>query len=79
MFLFLFFLLLSGNEVAHCQAYQKGWESFTNNKNTEARTYFNQAVSNSDSKEDALLSLCLIDWYESKLDDAFDDFANSMK
>ena len=74
MFLFLFFLLLSGNEVAHCQAYQKGWESFTSNKNTEARTYFNQAVSNSESKEDALLSLCLIDWYESKMDDAFDDF-----
>ena len=74
LLLLLVFLFINAIEVANCQSYQKGWEAFTNNKNQEARTLFNQAISNSESKEDALLSLCLIDWTESKLDKAFDDF-----
>jgi len=57
LFLLLVFLFINGFEVANCQSYQKGWEAFTNNKNQEARTLFNQAISNSESKEDALLSL----------------------
>ena len=72
--LLLLFILLCSTQSTHGQAYQKGWDAFTGNKNVEARKYFNEAISNSESKEDAFLSLCLIDWTESKLDAAFDDF-----
>ena len=71
--LFIFFTLITGISAENQQAYQKGWEAFSKNNREEARTYFNQSVAG-DSKEDALLSLCLLDWNESKLDAAFDDF-----
>src|ERR1035437_865622 len=70
----LMVVFISGIHGENEQAYQKGWEAFNNNQNVEARTLFNKAIMNSESKEDALLSLCLIDWNESKQDAAFDDF-----
>ena len=73
-FLLLLFVFFSSIQVAYGQAYQKGWDAFLKNNREEARTNFNQAIANGDSKEDALLSLCLLDWNESKLDAAFDDF-----
>jgi len=68
-------LIISGNiQAMNGQSYQKGWEAFLKNNREEARTSFNQAITLGESKEDALLSLCLLDWNESKLDAAFDDF-----
>ena len=52
------------------QAYQQGWKAFQKNDRAEARRYFSQAVSN----PEATLSLSLIDMYENKLDDAFENF-----
>ena len=52
------------------QAYQEGWKAFQKNDRAEARKYFSQAVSN----PEAILSLSLIDMYENKLDDAFENF-----
>jgi predicted Zn-dependent protease len=72
--LLLQFVCLSSVCGANQDAYQKGWDAFTGNNRTEARNYFNQAIVDGKSKEDALLSLCLLDWNESKLDAAFDDF-----
>ena len=73
-FLLLQSVFLSGIYAANQDAYQKGWEAFTNNNRIEARNYFNQAIANPESKADALLSLCLLDWNESKQDAVFDDF-----
>ncbi|MDD4971371.1 MAG: DUF3857 domain-containing protein [Paludibacter sp.] len=72
--LLLAVVLFCGMQMATGQTYQKGWEAFTKNNRVEARTFFNQAIITGDSKEDALLSLCLLDWNESKMDAAFDDF-----
>ena len=73
--LLLLLLIFSGSiQAINSQAYQKGWDAFLKNNREEARTSFSQAITLGESKEDALLSLCLLDWNESKLDAAFDDF-----
>ena len=56
------------------QDYKKGWEAFSGNNRVDARKYFNQAITNPETKSDALLSLCLLDWNEFKNDAAFEDF-----
>jgi len=73
-FLLVPVLLFTGMTATQGQAYQKGWDAFAKNNRVEARTFFQQAITTGESKEDALLSLCLLDWNESKLDAAFDDF-----
>ena len=73
-FLFLLVVLFCFMQVATGQSYQQGWNAFAKNNRVEARTLFKQAITVGESKEDALLSLCLLDWTESKLDAAFDDF-----
>jgi len=75
LILFLF-QLLSWQGVAgqDQQDYKKGWEAFTSNNRVDARKYFNQALANPQTKSDALLSLCLLDWTEFKNDAAFDNF-----
>lgn len=75
------FLLLTGMFISLCSftyaqtsAYQKGWESFTKNDRANARTYFNEALKDPQTKSDATLSLCLLDWSENKNADAFSKF-----
>ena len=71
----LFQLALLGNIYGENQQdYQKGWKAFLDNNRTEARKYFNQAVTNPETKSDALLSLCLLNWNEFKNDAAFENF-----
>ena len=71
----LLLVVISGSfQAINGQSYKQGWDAFLKNNRQEARTFFNQAIINGDSKEDAYLSLCLLDWNESKLDAAFDDF-----
>lgn len=72
--LLLQFALLNSISATNSQEYQKGWEAFANNNRTEARNYFNQAIANPETKFDALLSLCLLDYDEFKFDAAFTDF-----
>ena len=77
--IFLFVLLLQSvciNTVLGSgqQNYQKGWEALNLNDRSEARRLFNLATSDPDTKSDALLSLCLLDWNESKINAAFNDF-----
>jgi len=54
--------------------YSKGWTEFSNNNRSEARKYFEQALADPEVNGDALLSLCLLDWSEYKLEDAFVGF-----
>ena len=68
------FLFAIGLFAANNQDYNKGWEAFSGNNRTEARTYFEAAVNNPDNKADALLSLCLLDWSEGKDKNAFTRF-----
>jgi predicted Zn-dependent protease len=72
----LFFQLAFLNSISgeNQQDYKKGWEAFSGNDRVEARKYFNQASANPETKSDALLSLCLLDWNEFKYNAAFEDF-----
>lgn len=54
--------------------YLKGWECFSKNERAQAREYFSKAVANSDTKQDALFSLSLLDWTENKQTEAYSDF-----
>ena len=73
--LVLFFLLvLNMSFVSGQQAYQDGWKSFSKNDRVEARKFFNLAINDPASKSDALLSLCLLDWNEFKMKEAFENF-----
>jgi tetratricopeptide (TPR) repeat protein len=71
---FLIQTLLNIGLISGQQAYNDGWKSFSKNDRTEARKFFNQAISNPATSADALLSLSLLDWTENKSDAAFDDF-----
>ena len=73
-FILLFQLILNMSFVSSQNSYQKGWDSFSKNNRVDARKYFNDAVSDPTTGLDALLSLCLLDWNENKLDAAFDNF-----
>ncbi|MDR0296274.1 MAG: DUF3857 domain-containing protein, partial [Prevotellaceae bacterium] len=69
-------LLLTGwLFAANNQDYNKGWEAFSNNNRTAARSHFEVAVTNEPAnKAEALLSLCLLDWSEGKEQSAFNYF-----
>lgn len=54
--------------------YYKGWEAFNNNDREEARKYFMLALKDSDSKEDAYLSLALLEWNNFNNDEALKYF-----
>ena len=55
--------------------YNRAWKEFNDNNRTKAREYFEIAVkSEPESKSEALLSLVLLDWFESKNKDAFNRF-----
>ena len=55
--------------------YNRAWKEFNENNRTKAREYFETAVkSEPESKSEALLSLVLLDWFESKDKDAFNRF-----
>lgn len=51
--------------------YKKGWDEFYKNNRTEARKLFTSALNDESVKADAYLSLSLLDWSESRLEDAF--------
>lgn len=51
--------------------YQKAWAEFYKNNRQEARKYFNLAINDAETKADAYISLSLLDWSESKIEDAF--------
>jgi len=70
----LFQVVLSMSFISGQQAYQNGWKSFSQNNRMEARKYFTEAISDSATSSDALLSLSLLDWNENKLDAAFESF-----
>jgi predicted Zn-dependent protease len=75
---FIFFLLININFISlfagEVSTYQKGWEGISSNNRADARKYFTQAVSNSSTNSDALLSLCLLNWYEQKDESALESF-----
>jgi len=76
-FLFIFIfqsVLLQFVLGAGLQDYQSGWSAYNENDRAEARKLFTSALSDSDRKPDALLSLCLLDWNESRYDEAFNHF-----
>ena len=55
--------------------YNRAWKEFNENNRAKAREYFESAVqSDPESKSEALLSLALLDWSESKDKDAFKRF-----
>lgn len=55
--------------------YNLGWKEFNDNNRAKAREYFESAVkSEPESKSEALLSLVLLDWFESKDKNAFSRF-----
>ncbi len=58
-------------------AYDKGWDSFLNNKGAEAREYFNQAAADKQTSSDAYLSLALLDEFEGKTEQAFQNLSKS--
>jgi tetratricopeptide (TPR) repeat protein len=60
--------------AATSQAYKKGWDAFLSNDRKNARTAFCEAAGTPDTKADALLSLALLDWAESRTDSAFVHF-----
>jgi len=68
------FAFLNVAFAGNVEDYKKGWDAFSSNNRVEARKYFNLAVTNPESKADALLSLSLLDWNEFKMDAAFEDF-----
>jgi len=70
----LHLFLLTGVLGANQNDYQKGWEAFNANNRVDARKFFNESINDPATKSDALLSLCLLDWNELKLDAAFDNF-----
>ena len=52
--------------------YNQAWKEFNENNRDRAREYFEKAVqSEPESKSEALFSLVLLDWFESKDKDAF--------
>ncbi len=60
--------------------YNQAWKAFNDNNRTKAREYFEIAVtSEPESKSEALLSLVLLDWFESKDKDAFNRFQEFYK
>jgi len=67
-------ILLNGAWGANQNDYQKGWEAFNANNRVDARKFFNASINDPTTKSDALLSLCLLDWNEFKMDAAFEDF-----
>lgn len=56
-------------------AYDKGWDSFLNNKGNEARQYFNEALDDKQTRSDAYLSLALLDDFEGKTEQAFENWS----
>lgn len=54
--------------------YEKGWDSFLNNKREEARNYFQKASKDEKFKSDAYLSLALLDNSEDRVDEAFNNW-----
>lgn len=54
--------------------YEKGWDSFLNNKREEARNYFQKASKDEKFKADAFLSLALLDNAEDRVDEAFNNW-----
>ena len=74
LFLLLQFVTFNAVLVAGTQDYQNAWTAFGKNDRVEARNLFNKAALDADTKADALLSLCCLDWSENKLDAAFDNF-----
>lgn len=73
-------LILSNNTFASGKdSYKKGWDEFFKNNRIEARKYFNEAINDSETKADAYLSLSLLDWSESKIEDAFDKLTQFYK
>lgn len=72
--LLLLSLMLCSALATGQTAYQKGWTEFQKNNRAAARGYFNQALDDANTKSDALLSLCLLDWNENKLTSAFENF-----
>lgn len=74
-FIFSFLIILSAVFTSAAKEnYNKGWEAFSNNQREQARKFFSEAVNDSDSKAEALLSLALLDWHETKDADAFNHF-----
>lgn len=75
-----FLVFFSGSVfAAEKDSYKKGWDEFFKNNRVEARKYFNEAVNNTDTKADAYLSLCLLDWSESKVESAFENLTQFYK
>lgn len=68
------YFVFSIDSFADNGEYNKGWTAFLNNNRSEARKSFEKALADPGSKADALLSLCLLDWSEYKMDDAFNRF-----
>ncbi|MDR3062374.1 MAG: hypothetical protein LBU57_09740, partial [Dysgonamonadaceae bacterium] len=66
------FCLVSSLAFGSRDNYNKAWEEFNNNHRDKAREYFETSVkSEPESKSEALLSLALLDWFESKDEAAF--------
>lgn len=71
----LIICLVASSAFASRDNYNKAWEEFNNNNRNKAREYFETAVkSEPESKSEALLSLVLLDWFESKDKAAFNRF-----
>lgn len=67
-------LVFSGNTFgSNKDSYKKGWDEFFKNNRIEARKHFSEATKLADTKADAYLSLSLLDWSESKIEDAFEN------
>lgn len=55
--------------------YQKGWDSFLNNKREQARNYFEKALNDEKTKSEAYFSLALLDDSEGKSEQAFEHWS----
>ena len=73
--LFILSLLLITPSIALASGkddYKKGWEQFNKNNRIEARKLFTSALNDDATKAEAYLSLSLLDWSESRLEDAYE-------
>ncbi|WP_101690849.1 DUF3857 domain-containing protein [Dysgonomonas massiliensis] len=72
---FLVLLIAFTTNISAQSLYQKGWDSFLNNKREEARGYFQKASKDNKFKSEAYLSLALLDNAEDRVDEAFENWA----
>ncbi|NDV58146.1 DUF3857 domain-containing protein [Bacteroides sp. 519] len=78
-FLFLFLLVCGNLSVSANENYNKAWAAFLQNNRIEAREHFNLALNSDECKADSYLGLAFLDWSESRLEDAFNQFQEFYK